>query len=79
MSRINVKHWISGLILIAACAGVSFGQQTTTKPVSTDKKEQTEDKVKAVDSKGPAVYQPGKRSPFEDTESTTEKLSPGQR
>jgi hypothetical protein len=70
LSKVNVKYWISGFVMVLVCASVSLAQsKPQVKPVSdtkADKKDQSDDKMKSVDTSGPSVYVKGKRSPFED-------------
>ena len=70
LSKVNVKYWISGLVLVLVSVCVSFAQQgrTQVKPVSDSKvdKKESDDKIKTVEATGPVVFEKPKRSPFED-------------
>ncbi|HZS48584.1 MAG TPA: hypothetical protein VFC63_26170 [Blastocatellia bacterium] len=77
LRKLNFKQLMSGSALALVCLG-AFGitavaqQSTGSVKVASNSKDKKDDasadgdKVKAVDSAGPAIYQPGKRSPFED-------------
>ena len=71
LSKVNVKYWVSGFVLVMVSVCGLFAQQpkSQTKKVNdtnVEKKDQADDKTKAVDTTGPVVYNKGTRSPFED-------------
>jgi len=71
LSKVNVKYWVSGFVLVTMSVCVSLAQQPkaqtkAVKDTKVEKKDQPDDKTREVDTTGPAVYQKGNRSPFED-------------
>ena len=70
--RVIREFWVSGMVLLLVVLGAAAAQGQQNRPV----KDTSKSEVEAVDSTGPAVYKPGKRSPFEDPARRPKKFGP---